>query len=395
MHVLQLANFYGPRTGGLRVALDELGRRYVAAGHQVTLVVPADADGIDSEDGRLVISLHSPAIPGTGGYRAIVDRRAVREVVDALRPDVIELSDKTTLASVATAGRRRGIPVVLVSHEHVDGVLSHVLPDAVPVSRLIRRFNRRLARRVDAVVCASEYAAEEFMAIAPRNVHRIPLGVDLDVFRPAPPGTARALDGPIELACIVRLSVEKCPDVVVDTVRELVARGLDVRLTMIGDGPMRAELELRAADLPVRFLGFVEDRQAIAALLASADAVIAPGPYETFGLGALEALACGTPLVVPASGALPELLASGAGVIAGRTATDFADALEKLLAGDRELQRHLARERAEQFTWETAADSFLALFQSLLRCEHSAGSRSSRRRSSRQPGGPVAERQLT
>src|SRR3712207_7820352 len=54
-----------------------------------------------------------------------------------------------------------------------------------------------------------------------------------------------------------------------------------------------------------RFAGHIADRSAVAALLASADVVVAPGPVETFGLAALEALACGTPVVVDQASALP------------------------------------------------------------------------------------------
>ena len=69
-------------------------------------------------------------------------------------------------------------------------------------------------------------------------------------------------------------------------------------LVVAGDGSRRAALAYRAARLPVRFAGHIADRAAVAALLASADVVLAPGPVETFGLAALEALACGTPVVV-------------------------------------------------------------------------------------------------
>ena len=83
-----------------------------------------------------------------------------------------------------------------------------------------------------------------------------------------------------------RLSREKRPALALDTVAELVRRGHRVRLLVAGDGPLRAHLEQRAHGLPVSFLGFVRDRDRMAALLASADVVLAPGPVETFGLAA-------------------------------------------------------------------------------------------------------------
>ena len=85
----------------------------------------------------------------------------------------------------------------------------------------------------------------------------------------------------------------------IDALPALRDSGVDARLVIIGEGPLRRRLERQAASLPIAFTGFLQDHSTIAALLASADVALAPGPHETFGLAALEALACGTPAVVP------------------------------------------------------------------------------------------------
>jgi alpha-1,6-mannosyltransferase len=131
-------------------------------------------------------------------------------------------------------------------------------------------------------------------------------------------------------------------------------------LVVAGDGPLRSRLEQRARErgLPVTFLGHVSDRGLLGALQASADVCLAPGPAETFGLAALEAMACGTPVVASASSALSEVIGS-----AGAVATDhggaFADAVELLLARPVEERREAARARAECFGWDTAVAAFL------------------------------------
>ncbi len=102
-------------------------------------------------------------------------------------------------------------------------------------------------------------------------------------------------------------------------------------LVMVGDGPRRTALQRRAAGLPVTFTGFLPDRRALAAVLASADVVLAPGPVETFGLAGLEALACGTPVVVNAASALPEVVGPG-GIAADGTPATFAAAVDQLLS---------------------------------------------------------------
>lgn len=367
MRIVQLANFYGPRSGGLRVAVDELARHYVVAGHQCTLVIPGDADSVEINGRRTVVRIRSPLVPGLGGYRMIVDRRKVREAVDHAEPDIVELSDKATLAGGAAGIGRRGVPTVLISHERLEAVIGSVFGDAVASHPVVRsgldRYNMQLGARVDAIVCASDFAAAEFTRYS-TPVRRIPLGVDLDVFRPAASPVARGV--PVRLVSAVRLSPEKRPRLVVDAIRCLVDRGVDVRAVLFGDGPLRDRLRRAARDLPIEFAGHVSDRQMLAREVGRADVAIAPGPHETFGLAALEALACGTPVVVPDSGALRELVVDGVGVVARPEPTSFADGVETLLRGDRARQGAAARERAERFGWDSSARSFLDLYHALI-----------------------------
>lgn len=365
MHIVQLANFYGPTSGGLRVAVDELAVRYRAAGHRTTLIVPGPRDSIERAGHRTDIVIKSPVAPGLGGYRVIVDRRAVRAALGALRPDVIELSDKTTLAGVATGSRTAGVPVVLISHERLDLVVREALGERSIVRRGIVGFNRRLARRIDGVVFASRFAASEPGWEGAPQVRHIPLGVDLDVFRPRNDGSARTNE-PARLIAVVRLSPEKRPDLLIDTARQLVARGVDFEMTVLGEGPLGDDLRACAADLPIRFLGHRSDRAEVAAEIGDADVGLAPGPHETFGLAALEMLACGTPIVVPDSGALPELVDDAIGRVAASDGVAFADAVASLLACDRVEQRRAARRHAERFDWDATAAAMLDLFGDLL-----------------------------
>jgi alpha-1,6-mannosyltransferase len=87
---------------------------------------------------------------------------------------------------------------------------------------------------------------------------------------------------------------------------------------------------------------------------------LAPGPHETFGLSALEALASGTRVVVSASSALPEIVEGRAGAAAPDDAAAFASAVAGLLVADPEAGRAAARTRAEQFDWPTSVAAMLA-----------------------------------
>jgi len=204
----------------------------------------------------------------------------------------------------------------------------------------------------------------------------VPLGVDLDLFRPdrRDPAVRARWAGPEEVLVVhcSRLSTEKRPELAVDALAALRAAGVAAVLVVAGDGPKQAALAARARNLPVHFTGFLPDRTAVAALLASADVVLAPGPVETFGLAALEALAAGTPVVVNAASALPEVVA-GAGMVAAGSGAAFAGGVRRLLARPERARRAAARARAERFGWSHAVDGFLRVHHELCRTGQPAG----------------------
>jgi alpha-1,6-mannosyltransferase len=111
----------------------------------------------------------------------------------------------------------------------------------------------------------------------------------------------------------------------------------------------------------VELVGHLADRASIASLLGAADVVLAPGPVETFGLAALEALACGTPVVAASTSAVAELVEGDAGRSARPEAPALAAAVAALLAVPEARRRHAARARAETFPWSRTTDTMLAL----------------------------------
>jgi alpha-1,6-mannosyltransferase len=206
-------------------------------------------------------------------------------------------------------------------------------------------------------VAPSAFAAEPIRTAGVADVRVVAHGVDLDTFHPErrPPTLSRR---PL-LICVGRLSSEKQPKLAVDTLRELTARHRDARLLMVGDGGLADALRRRAGDLPVTFGGHLANREGLAHLLAVADVALAPCPGESFGLSALEALASGTPVVAADDGGLREVVDRSAGRLAEPTPEAFADAVEELLAEPVQVQRHLARRRAERFSWEATVDGLL------------------------------------
>ncbi len=422
MRIVRLANFVAPRSGGLRTALHELGAGYMAAGHEPVLVVPGERDGDEQTAQGRVITMRGPVIPFSGGYRVLLRKRYLARLLESLRPDRLEVSDRTTLRWTGQWASRHGVPAVMVSHESVAGLLGLAwlpalagrpglaggaglasqpgglpggplaraglaggaglasLPGGLPGGPLARAvlaravlaraaaaladaLNARTAGDYERVICTTRWAAAEFERLGVSNLLRVPLGVDLDVFTPDLYSAARreryAAPHETLLVHCGRLSVEKKPHRSIDALAALRGAGVPAVLVVAGDGPLRGRLERRAAraGLPVRFTGFLAGRGALASLFAVADVALAPGPVETFGLAALEALACGTPAVVSATSALPEVIGDAGVAVAGE---DFAGGVRAVLSLPVTARRAAARARAAEFGWPAAIAGFLA-----------------------------------
>jgi alpha-1,6-mannosyltransferase len=379
MRIVRVANYVAPHSGGLRTSLRELGAGYLAAGHDPVLIIPGQSDSDEQTPQGRVITLSGPRLPFTGGYRALLGQRRVAGLLGELRPDTLEVSDRTTLRWTGRWAREHGVPAVMISHESLTALMRLAVPglDLPALSRwrpalaLVDAVNRRTARAYQRVICTTAWAAVEFDRINAANLMRAPLGVDLATFtaaRSGPPDTrvrdAYAAPGETLLVHAGRLSPEKKPQRSLNTLATLCASGLQVRLVVAGDGPLRRRLERRAARdrLAAAFAGFLPDRLALAALLASADVAIAPGPAETFGLAGLEALACGTPVVVSAESALPEVIGEAGVSVAGE---DLSAGVRTVLSWPEEARRSAARARAELFGWPAAVQAFLAIHQAV------------------------------
>jgi alpha-1,6-mannosyltransferase len=248
MRIVRLANFITPCSGGLRTALRELGAGYAAAGHEPVLVMPGASDHDEQTPQGRVITLRGPVLPLSGGYRLLLSKRRVRAILESLRPDRLEVSDRTTLRWTGPWARRHHVPAVMVSHESVAGLLSLPLrsrwpqppgvPDAGAMARMIQGMARVLADTLNArtaqayaqVVCTTRWAAAEFERLDVRNLRHVPLGVDLELFSPqrrCPALRQRyAAPGEVLIVHCGRLSVEKKPHRSIDALARLRAAGV-------------------------------------------------------------------------------------------------------------------------------------------------------------------------
>jgi len=369
MRIVHVANFYGPSSGGIKTTLHELGKGYLKHGHEFIYIVPGPKYLKEQTPFGLKISLPSITLVGSGGYQVIRSNKQLLTLLEFLQPDRLEVSDRFTLIKVGRWAKKHKVASLVFSHETLDGLVkkyAKVVPD-----RLCRKFvnwhNKRLARNFDQVIATTNFAANEFERIKISNLKKVPLGVDLNEFNPQNRDLSlrkELLKGSRYLLIHCgRLSPEKEPARSVEAVRALTTAGVDVKLIIVGGGPLWKTIRKQSQDLPIEMLGYVANRKMVAAYLAAADVAIAPGPLETFCLSALESLASGTPVVASRSSAVGEILNvtgdSPAGLVADDDGKSFAVAINNLLR-DSSL-RARARAQAESYSWSNTVVNMLTV----------------------------------
>ena len=366
MRIVHVANFYGPNSGGIKTTMHELGRGYLAQGHEFIFIVPGTRLFTEQTIFGKKITVPSIILPGSCGYQLIRNNRALVKLIARLEPDRIEVSDRFTLHCIGRWAKRNGIPTVAFSHETLEGLAKRFLPLPEKVRRTLVGFhNKKFARNFNQIIATTNFAAREFIALKTKNLIKVPLGVDLKVFNPNKRSeelrTELLKGSEILLVHCGRLSKEKEPQRSVEALIELRSRGIDARLVIVGMGPMWREIRTLAKGHPIETLGYIADRNKVAAILASADVSLAPGPLETFCLAALESLASGTPVVTSNSNAVGEFLIQGLKDPAGATAHDnygsITDAIERVIR--KEKIRLRAREVAEEMTWDNTVNRML------------------------------------
>src|SRR5436309_553090 len=311
------AHFTGPLEGA------ELSRWYASADVFVfpsiaetfgNVVLEAFASGLPVV-GVDAGSVRELVIPHSNGCLAPVDSPATfADHVHSLLQRPAELA-RLASGARATAAQYRWPDVNRQLLERYERLIAYVHENPRLYARraagLVTRYLRAAHRGFHLAVAASE---ANLSGLGVPRTAVIPLGVDTELFHPARrdpawKGEVGAAAGQAVALYVGRLSAEKGLDVVLAALPEIHAV-TGARLVLIGEGHLRRRLE-RAARAPpgmLAVLPFEPDRARLARAYASADLFLAPCPYETFGLAALEAMASGLPVVGVDSAGIGRLL---------------------------------------------------------------------------------------
>lgn len=359
-----------PFDAGVPRVVAQLVRDQIARGYEVAVAAPRGGQLWDEIEGTGATSTVWDATrsPGPGLWSEV---RALREILADTAPDLVHLHS----AKAGLIGRlalRGQIPTVFQPHawsfEAVGGTYRY----------LTERWERLASRWTNVVVCVSEAEAAIGKAAGIGGEFAVvPNGLDLDVWPPPTLEERSAARSELgfggderHVVCVGRLSQQKGQDVLLEAWARVDAAVPNARLHLVGDGPMRAELQ-EAAGPGIAFAGHRTD---VRTWLVAADVVVIPSRWEGMSLAMLEAMACARPIVATVVAGAEEALGRGAGILVPPEDPHvLSDALIAVLSDLREHEEigRRARTRIERTHDERVVAAKIAgLYERLL----SAGS---------------------
>jgi len=377
-------------TGGMNVYVLQLAREFARKGIEVDVFTryhdPDDPKIVELETGARVIHLNA------GSYDA-----AKEDLFDYIPEFLSELysfqkSEGTTYDLVhshywlsgrvgMTLSRTWNVPHVATFHTLAQTKLRARVGEREPARR--STVESLVMQDADAIIVSTEEEKQDVVRLYndhPQKVTVIPAGVNLDTFKPVNKQIARHRVGIHENQVILyagRIEPLKGIDVLLKAAA-LLDNTDDTRVLIVGGNPgsdteldrLKALTSELGIDKMVTFTGSVKQNE-LPNYYSAANVFVLPSHSESFGLAALEAMACGTPVVVSRVGGLKTFIDSGETgyLVPWRCPEPFAQRLEMLLANPRlqEAMGEAARAKALQMGWGHAADRMLEFYSSLLR----------------------------
>ncbi len=395
LHTSPLAQPGVGDAGGMNVYVAHLAAMLARRGIPVTVWAARLEDGQPLHR-RLGPHLDVRHVPLPGMTRA--DKNDLRHHVGAFAAAVVDGADKgpdqlvhahywlSGLAGAEVADRL-GLPLVTSLHTSalVKNLRASVGETPEPDFRIDGE--RLVVAASDALVVNTPTEARQMHELYDAPADRLQVitpGIDPAVHHPPSPDprdVAPTVDTPVEIVMAARLQPLKGPELLIEAVRLLAPDRLPVHATIIGDGAPGYLARLR--DLVVRnslesMVSFAPavPGPVLADRMRAADIVVVPSSSETFGLVALEAQACGTPVVASRIDGLTDAVRDRRTglLVADRTPRAWADALRALVLNParRRALGHAGAERAAGMTWAVTAERVAEVYGTVLRHGHRA-----------------------
>lgn len=306
MRVAVFTETFLPKIDGIVSILCLALQRLQTQGHAALVVGPP---GMPAEfAGARCVGTNGPRFPLYPDVRMNMLTPAALQALREFRPDVVHVVNPAFLGPAGILyARARHLPLLASYHTDVPG---YARAYGFPWAECgLWGFFRTLHNRADLNLVPSTAVLRQVRAHGFQRVRWWRRGVDTRLFRPLPPDPAlRARlsgnhPGDFLLLYVGRVAKEKGLDRLAEPLRELAG----ARLAIVGGGPELPQMRERFRDSPAVFAGFLRGDE-LAQAYSCADALIFPSTNETIGLVALEAMACGLPVIAPMRGGLVDIL---------------------------------------------------------------------------------------
>lgn len=290
--------------------------------------------------------------------------RAIGKLIAEFRPALVHLDHFSYVSPVPWMARLHGVRNIVYMESN-----SGVLRARSWRKWLLRLRTRLMTSPVRRIIAVSEFIRRRLIeaGVPARKIEVIYNGVDIERFSPDPVAREAWVrrfglrPDEVVLSSVAFSHRFKHPEVVVEAIAHLVARGIPVQLFMAGRGEMQPETEALGRRLGVdHLIHWLGDFGAPEALLRASDVFVLASVGEAFGYVLTEAMACGTPVVGSRSGAIGEVVEDGkTGLLAApQDAVSFADAIERLVR-DKAMRRDMGVRGVDRVRKLFAADTMV------------------------------------
>jgi len=342
MRILMVSDVYFPRVNGVSTSIETFRRTLDGLGVEVRLVVPRYGD--EPEEAG-VIRVAGRPVPGDPEDRLVGWPAMHRAVLEAAGDcDLIHVQTPFVAHYAGLkAARTLGLPVVATYHTLFEEYLQHYAR-LIPAGWLrgqARAFSRRQCNALDAVVVPSTAMRERLESYGvTKPLHVLPTGIPTARFARGDGAAFRARHGippgqPVALF-VGRVAHEKNIGFLLEAMVHTRRQCPDALLLVAGEGPAKVDLQARVDPLgladAVRFIGYLDRRDALPDCYAAADVFAFASRTETQGLVLLEAMAAGLPVVALSEMGTTDILDAGRGAISPPAIPQvFGEALAQVL----------------------------------------------------------------
>jgi glycosyltransferase involved in cell wall biosynthesis len=344
----------GTSTGGVGTHVRSLAAGLSTLGWRVRVCGPAATEELFDFTGT---GAQFSVVPVTGSFGDLAAVHTLRRAT--LGSSIVHAHGLRAATVAAMTGAR---PLVVTWH-------NAVLTKSAPARALLAVGERFVAHRANVSLAASDDLARRIRALGGRDVRDSPIAITAAVPKRAAAAVRAELGltrGQLLVVTVARLHPQKGLDVLIAAATRWPKSQAVV--VIAGDGPLRSALaaQIAASGAPVQLLG---RRRDVADLLGAADVVALPSRWEARSLVAQETLLVGRALVATAVGGMPELLGSGAILVAPDDVEALATAIGSLLADPDERSVLAVRGRAQAAGWPTEGDTVaqtVAVYRELI-----------------------------